>query len=56
MTSRVVVTAHPGSGVTHVKVLVTDNKMDILEEHIVEKDETKEFFVYDNHNLEISEE
>ena len=55
MTSRVAVTAHPGSGVTHVLVRVFDEEGSVFEEHKVEANETQEFSVYDGHNLEITE-
>lgn len=56
MTSRVVVTAHPGSGVTHVKVNVFDDDGNILEEHKVEANETREFMICGNRNVEVFEE
>lgn len=55
MTSRVVVTAHPGSGVTHVAVCIFDDAGHVLEEHLVEKDETREFMICGNRNIEVYE-
>ena len=53
MTSRVTVSAHPGTGVTYVEVKEVREGSEKVTK--VEAQETKDFYVYDDIQLIISE-